>query len=297
MSICLIKEMREDKGISRKQLAEAVGCSYHYIATVENQIIRKPSHDRLIKIADFFGVKFWDLYAEDENLEYDYEYSLMQSFKDMYESEVSKSRCESKEESAKYSSESKDSKPSCSGDSKPSYHDDIRARIACAQKSSIEDESSDMVNEESVGSPSKSTNYVPRLHLMDGYDPSIKERIKAVQGPDMASVKRDSESKPKDLLCMAGDPSELSKYSNLSDTSQISKCSQHSVSEDSIDKSVDRIKERIARNQALEKLGHVVVTDEGNPKPKDLVCSASKFHDCGRCDIRFMQEPKSTIKK
>lgn len=279
MSICLIKEMRENKGISRKQLAEAVGYSYQYIANVENQIIRKPCRDRLVKIADFFGVKFWDLYAEDKTLEHDYEYSFMQSLKLMHESGVIQDECD--KVISKYK------------DVKPSHYDDIRSRIKCMQGGSIVDESSDMVKEKVVGKPNKSTNYVPRLHLMDGYDPSIKERIKAVQGPDMARMKRDIEPKSKDLLRMAGDPSELSKYNVVSKSSHISKCSQHPVSESSIDKSVDRIKERVARNQALEKLGHVVVTDEGNPRPKDLVCSASEFSS----DIRFMQEPKSPIKK
>ena len=270
MSICLIKEMREDKGISRKQLAEAVGCSYHYIANVENQIIRKPSRDRLIKIADFFGVKFWDLYAEDKTLEHDYEYSFMQSLKLMHESGVIQDECD--KVISKYK------------DVKSSHYDDIRSRIKCMQGGSIVDESSDMVKEKVVGKPNKSTNYVPRLHLMDGYDPSIKERIKAVQGPDMARMKRDIEPKPKDLVRSASDPSK---------PIEPSKFSQHSSSEDLIDSSANRIRERIAMNQSLEKLGHVVITDEENPRPKDLVRSASEFHS----DIRFMQEPKSPIKK
>lgn len=65
MRKCLIREIRESRGISRKQLAVNVGYSYGYISNIENDITSRPSAIRLQSIANFLGVKLTDLYEVD----------------------------------------------------------------------------------------------------------------------------------------------------------------------------------------------------------------------------------------
>lgn len=58
-----LKRLRNRYGCSCKQLSELIGCDASYISKVENQRII-PSLDKVISIADFFGIRFNDLFTE-----------------------------------------------------------------------------------------------------------------------------------------------------------------------------------------------------------------------------------------
>ncbi len=56
-----IKKLREAKSMKREELALALGFDNSYISKVEKAKMNI-TIDRLIKIADFFGIKFIELF-------------------------------------------------------------------------------------------------------------------------------------------------------------------------------------------------------------------------------------------
>ena len=60
-----IKELREGKGVSQKQLADKVGVKQHTISQYENNI-RRPSYEALLLIAKIFDVTAGQLLGSED---------------------------------------------------------------------------------------------------------------------------------------------------------------------------------------------------------------------------------------
>ena len=61
-----LKELRKSKGITQKQTAESVGMSErNYIDLEQGKF--KPSHDNLLKLADFFDISLDYLTGRSDN--------------------------------------------------------------------------------------------------------------------------------------------------------------------------------------------------------------------------------------
>lgn len=60
-----IKEQREIKGISQKDLAEAIGVKQHTISQYENNI-KRPSYEVLLLLVKFFDVTAGQLLGSEE---------------------------------------------------------------------------------------------------------------------------------------------------------------------------------------------------------------------------------------
>ena len=56
-----LKDLRVRFGCTSKQLSELIGCDASYISKIENGRI-VPSLDKIIAIADYFGIKFIELF-------------------------------------------------------------------------------------------------------------------------------------------------------------------------------------------------------------------------------------------
>ena len=63
-----LKELREEKGMNRRQLAEAVGIKYSTYVNYEKEE-REPDSENLIKFANYFGVSIDYLIGRTENRE------------------------------------------------------------------------------------------------------------------------------------------------------------------------------------------------------------------------------------
>lgn len=70
-----IKEIRKKKGLTQKQLGEALGVSYQTIAQWENNL-RNPKHETLRKLAAALDLKWYELYPEEEQGEVIQSYML-----------------------------------------------------------------------------------------------------------------------------------------------------------------------------------------------------------------------------
>ncbi len=58
-----LKYLRKRYGCTSKQLSELIGCDSSYISKVENGRLI-PSLDKIIDIANFFEIKFIDLFKD-----------------------------------------------------------------------------------------------------------------------------------------------------------------------------------------------------------------------------------------
>ena len=56
-----LKNLRIRFGCTSKQLSELIGCDASYISKIENGRITPPL-DKLVVIADYFGIKFEELF-------------------------------------------------------------------------------------------------------------------------------------------------------------------------------------------------------------------------------------------
>lgn len=66
MTLNNIKQIRESKGMTQKELAEAVGIKQVNISQYENGT-KKPKLERLKKITNVLNVSYLDLIDDDEN--------------------------------------------------------------------------------------------------------------------------------------------------------------------------------------------------------------------------------------
>lgn len=69
MFIFLIKEVREEKGITQKELAEMTGLSRNYIAELENNKKKNASFETILKIAEALNVDIRKIYVAVSDIE------------------------------------------------------------------------------------------------------------------------------------------------------------------------------------------------------------------------------------
>jgi len=58
-----LKQLRRDRGISQRQLAESVGVDFSYISKLENDRLPPPASETIVKIAEKLGAVASDLHA------------------------------------------------------------------------------------------------------------------------------------------------------------------------------------------------------------------------------------------
>ena len=61
-----LRELRRQKGLSMREMGEQIGLSESTVSLYENGR-RKPSHELLCRLADFFGVSVDYMLGKDEN--------------------------------------------------------------------------------------------------------------------------------------------------------------------------------------------------------------------------------------
>lgn len=69
MFIFLIKEVREERGMTQKELAELTGISIGYLSKIENNKMKNVSFDLIFKISEILNVEIEKLYFPDRKLE------------------------------------------------------------------------------------------------------------------------------------------------------------------------------------------------------------------------------------
>lgn len=69
MFIFLIKEAREEKGVSQKELSEAVGISRSYLTELENNKKRNVSFETILKISNVLNEDIRKIYVAVSDIE------------------------------------------------------------------------------------------------------------------------------------------------------------------------------------------------------------------------------------
>lgn len=69
MFIFLIKEIREEKGMTQQELADKIGISRSYIADIENNKKKNASFETILKIAEVLNVEIRKIYVAVSDIE------------------------------------------------------------------------------------------------------------------------------------------------------------------------------------------------------------------------------------
>lgn len=69
MYVFVIKEVREQKGLTQEELSKRSGISRNYIAELENNKKVNPSFETVFKISQALGVEIRQIYVADSDIE------------------------------------------------------------------------------------------------------------------------------------------------------------------------------------------------------------------------------------
>ncbi|RZJ92128.1 MAG: XRE family transcriptional regulator [Chryseobacterium sp.] len=75
----LLKDIRREKGVSQRGLADSVGVDFSYISKIENNRIQPPSAETIIKISKALGISEEILLANSKKISLDISQAISSS--------------------------------------------------------------------------------------------------------------------------------------------------------------------------------------------------------------------------